>query len=102
MSAGVALIVRTGLAVSDVNNPGAISDVHPSSRWNAWLIEAGPPGCMMVISLYLRDSIGPWHPGNAKVLEQIRLVIRAVGRPFLVAGDWNAEPDDIDRCGFVK
>ena len=99
-SAGVALLARNGIAVADVNRSKTIGNIHPSARWNAWLIEAGPPGGIMIISVYRRDTVGPWHPDNAKVLEQVRLAIRTVGRPYLVTGDWNAEPVDVEKCGF--
>ena len=54
-----------------------------------------------MVNLHLWDCIGPWHPQNADMLNDVALLVKTLQRPFIVAGDWNAEPEDVRACGFL-
>ena len=95
-SGGVAMIARKGLAVADVFAEMEIPHVKPTSRLGAWVIEAGPPGGLLMVVVYLHTTLGPWHPENAGILDQVRILIRVAGRPYCIAGDWNTEPDQLE------
>ena len=101
-SAGVALLARVGDDVGDVMSACVDLGIKQSPRMSAWLINAGPPGGTLLLSMYLHDSVGPWHADNAAVMEQARQLIRIVGKPFCLAADWNAEPQEVKGCGFPE
>ena len=65
-------------------------------------MEAGSPGGILIVSLYMHSTIGPWHSANANLLEQMRLLTRAVNRPFVIAADWNTELEQLSASGFPE
>ena len=52
-------------------------------------------------AVYLEASIGISHPRSQARLTEIAGIIKAVGRPFVVSGDFNGEASELQACGFL-
>ena len=95
------MAVRSGVMTAPLDPASCHCKVSWNSRCAAWLMEGVVNGGFLVIVLHLWDCLGPWHPQNAELLNEVTLLVKTLGRPFVIAADWNCEPDDIRGCGFL-
>jgi exodeoxyribonuclease III len=93
---GVALLVRDGLAVTDVVRDLPGGPVPHEARW----IEATVDG-VRVASVYVpngREVVSEWYPRKLEFLAAMRdrLAVLCADGPTVVAGDFNVAPEDQD------
>jgi len=93
---GVALLVRDGLEVSDVERGLPGSPVPDEARW----IEGTVDG-VRVASVYVpngREVANEWYPRKLDFLAAMRdrLEVLVAAGPTVVAGDFNVAPEDVD------
>ena len=55
----------------------------------------------MIAVIYLYHSEGP-SPANMKILNDLSRTLTALGRPFVVLGDWNMEPAEVVETNWIK
>ena len=51
------------------------------------------------MSVYLRTGIGMTGE-NLEILHKIAGLIRAIGLPFVISGDWNVAPQSLEASGW--
>ena len=69
------------------------------------LAKAGPickGGGVHVGSAYLVDSVGPAHATNLVILDYIAGCLNAVAGPWIIGGDFNCTPEELEKTGFLK
>ena len=66
----------------------------------AWLVQGGFKGGHVIVVLYLVSGIGLTGP-NLDILDEFVLFLNAVGKPFVVIGDWNCSPGDVKESGWL-
>ena len=70
-----------------------------TSRWTlATLRLKGPT--IVIGAVYLVTGIGPVGE-NLQVLRELGEALATIGRPFLVGGDWNMSPEELESTGFL-
>ena len=57
-------------------------------------------GGIQIFSVYLIDTVGI-NEANKKVLDAIAATILTLSGPWIIAGDWNVNPDVLVGSGFV-
>ena len=103
-SAGVALWAPSGRAhLGPV--PGRGHDLSPPGGGGrlaaAWLDLGGCAAGLMAFSIYCWVNTELEEAPNLQLLEALATATRAHGGPWICAGDWNAEPADLERCGWL-
>jgi hypothetical protein len=94
-SAGVAIFVRKFVAMDNIRTivPG---------RCIVARVATGPRGGVTVASLYLRDTVGPRHEDNWESLCKVGVTLAQSPVPWLVLGDWNTHPRELNDAGWLE
>ena len=86
-----------------------LSSIHQHDKWlaghrhRAAAMHFGGvlKGGIMVLSTYLQHSVG-MSPENWSTLLAIGETVRAMDRPFVIGGDFNMSPEELERSGWVQ
>ena len=57
---------------------------------------------MHIGSTYLVDSVGPSHATNLAILDSVAGCLNAVAGPWVIGGDFNCTPEELEKTGFLK
>jgi len=99
-SSGVAIFSQWALSLTSFILPEGCTCKFPSRfiyrHWYA--IKKDGVGCG---SIYLISGAGPNLP-NIEILKSVAEYIRIVGIPFVLGGDWNMGPADLESTGFLQ
>ena len=98
-SAGIAFAVvkQTGLAPScELPRADAISHRLGVRHWGAVC-----RGCIHLLSIYLYDGEG-LSPRNLDILQEVAFVVARLRGPWCLAGDFNCEPGELERSGWLQ
>ena len=98
-SGGCAVAARRGIGVAPAGND--IIEEAYAHRIAAAHINAVVPGGFYVISVYLKDTEG-LSEYNLRVLQEAAALARTLGGPWVMAGDWNMEPQSIANTSWLK
>ena len=91
-SAGVCLAVKHGVGLGDVAGSFDLSPhAAPGRIAGAW-VHLGPDSGMVILSVYLFHSEGA-SLRNKAILRQALAVAASYGSPWLIASDFNCEPE---------
>jgi len=52
------------------------------------------------MAVYLMDGVGLYR-NNLEILHQIMALIRTIGLPFIILGDWNMTPTQLAGCTWL-
>ena len=97
-SAGCGVLAKSGTGLSATGSP-AIDDgcAHRiASAWVASVLKGG----IQIFSVYLIDSVGI-NEANKKILDAITATIQTLSGPWIIAGDWNVNPNVLVGSGFL-
>ena len=93
-SAGVCVAARAGISVGDIGGSFDLSPPsYPGRLSGAW-IQAGPDTGMIFLSVYLHHTEGA-SLRNKSILKRAISVAHGYGCPWIIAGDFNADPEHI-------
>ncbi len=96
-SAGVAIAARSHIGLAEVPNV-TVSSVLASRMTFAW-VGCLAPGGVVVASLYLYPAEG-MSPRNSDLLDEVARILAQLGRPWIVAADWQMPPDVLACSGW--
>ena len=65
-------------------------------RWVGALFNGG----FTAATVYLYDKLGPSDPANLEILHTAAGLLKALGRPWILGGDFNTTPDLLAHTGF--
>ncbi len=71
-----------------------------SSRARVAEVNALVRGGVLLISVYFRTGVG--LAGNADILDVIGRILLGCDRPWVLAGEWNFEPDILEASGWLR
>ena len=91
-SAGVCVAVKQGIGVGDVAGTFDLSPPATPGRLSGVWVHAGPDSGMLILSVYLFHTEGA-SMRNKALLRRALSVAASYGSPWLIAGDFNCEPD---------
>ena len=91
-SAGVCVAVQQGIGVGDVAGAFDLSPPATPGRLSGVWVHAGPDSGMLVLSVYLFHTEGA-SMRNKALLRRALSVAASYGSPWLIASDFNCEPD---------
>ena len=99
-SGGTGICLRRGLAMTQLR--GMADDVEwpDEHRLTLRLVNAGPRGGLIVGSVYLTCGVGLSGP-NLEYLSRLGQVLRALGWPFLLGGDFNMARGLLHDSGWL-
>ena len=60
------------------------------------------PGGLHLGSCYLTSAVGVSAQCNLKLLEAIAFVLSRIRGPWLLAGDWNCTPQELNDTGWLQ
>ena len=63
-------------------------------------VSAIVPGGIHIISVYLKDSEG-LSEYNLRVLQEVAALTQSLGTPWVVAGDWNVSPAQLQQANWL-
>jgi exonuclease III len=92
-SSGVAILARRGIGLIEY----PIDTAHPE-RIIAATIEAPGLPPLLAMSVYCKQGIGMGGTNSSLLAEACNARWKA-GMPGFLGGDFNASPDDVNRCG---
>ena len=98
-SAGIdfAVAKRTGLAIScELPSADAISHRLGVRHWGAVC-----RGGIHLLSIYLYDGEG-LSRRNLGILQEVAFVVSRLRGPWCLAGDFNCEPGELERSGWLQ
>ena len=99
-SGGVVAAPRIGIQLDDMAvSSGKSSWKVEGLDWRLVLYRARHFTYSMV-TLYLTCGIG-YTGENVRKLSEVARAIKAAGVPFLIVADWNMQPDELQRSGFL-
>ena len=104
-SAGVGIFVRAHVATTMVSAAGGVTgDFEIMRSWAVAVhVHAGLPGGFIVGSAYMESvNEGDFNTANIQKLMRIAECMRYFSAPFLFAGDWNAEPNQLEESGWMQ
>ena len=98
-SSGTAVLNRraNGLAPVEEELAGGEQSHRIAAAWVDGVLKGG----ILCISVYLKDGVG-LNDSNTKVLDEVLVTAKAAGLPFIIAGDWNVQPEDLERAGWLE
>ena len=99
VSSGVAVAVRShlGMAQSANSRDQEAEDSRFCIRWLGAVCRGG----LHLVSVYLRDSEG-LSQANLDILHHVAAAISGLQGPWLIAGDFNIEPNLIRQSGWLQ
>ena len=95
-SGGTAVLVRRHLD----HRPGAVFQSQ-GAGWTQVFLRL-KQWDLALFSLYLKVDTALHASPNVDVLHELAAAIRVLSCPFLVLGDWNAEPEDVVRMNGLS
>ena len=98
-SAGCAVSVRKGIGL--VPNGKTTECENAMPRLAAAWVSAVCRGGICVVSIYLKDSVGP-DDFNLKVLHEAASFVNSLEIPWIIAGDWNMEPSSFAGPNWLE
>ena len=98
-SGGCGVLARKGTGVAPADSDLVAEDVK--HRISAAFVNAVVPGGFHVISVYLKDSDG-LSEYNLRVLQEAAALALTLGGPWVMAGDWNVGPDQLQEANWLK
>jgi hypothetical protein len=100
-SAGVALLGRDGTSFAPLNSTNMGFRIPNSSRVGFWTVAGTFVGGYVVVVVYLVSGIG-LVGDNLDLLNEIAATLHALGKPYIVIGDWNASPAELRDCNWLS
>ena len=98
-SAGVAVAVRRGIGMAGTSAT-TLPQTHADRLTVQWTAIARRGG-LHLVSIYLWTSEG-LSERNLSILHHLSLLLRALRGPWVVAGDWNMEPEVLQAAGWPR
>ena len=71
----------------------------PAERFKASLWDVVVQGGVLLGTVYLHDGIGLAADLNINLLQAIAGYVKAVGLPYILSGDWNVTPAELENSG---
>ena len=97
-SAGVLVAVRAGI---DAGLPLEPAYFPENGRFKAVKIGSYLPGGLLLVSIYFRAPEG-LPDGNLQLLWDLEIYLAGLQLPWIVAGDWNLLPSDVQGSGIPQ
>ena len=97
-SGGCAVAARLGTGVTPVDADLILPEFR--HRISAAHVSAVMKGGIHVISVYLKDSVG-LTDYNLRVLQEVAALALTLGTPWIIAGDWNITPDQLQAANWL-
>ena len=98
-SGGCAVTVRKGIGISPADE-GLVS-AQFAHRIAAAHVSGVVAGGVHIISVYLKDTEG-LSEYNLRVLQEVGALVRTLGGPWIIAADWNIQPDALRAASWLK
>ena len=97
-SAGTLVAVRSHIGMSQPDGY-VIEDSH--ARVQLQKVGAVCTRGLHAGTMYLIDGIGPTHPRNVDVLDEMAKRLSLISGPWVLCGDFNCEPAELAATGFL-
>ena len=99
-SGGVGIILRNGVSATCLSKKNTGITIPQSHRCGFWAVGGSHKGGYVVVVVYLHDSAG-MDRANLDIVNGIFRVLAALGRAFVILGDWNVEPDELAATNLL-
>jgi len=106
-SGGTAVLAKTHIPIGELTWP-ADSNGNPcpppgfdTGRSSVAFVRGGPTRGMIVVSTYLYTGEGTGER-NTRMLSDMAVWLRALGRPYVWGGDFQMSPDDLANTGVTN
>ena len=93
-SGGIALMTRKGIHSTRLSSRNTGIRILENHRCGMWAVDGSMKGGYVIAVVYLHDSEGA-SADNMKILNDVTRALLALGRPYLIMGDWNLEPQEL-------
>ena len=100
LSGGTAILVRGGLALTEISGLPADFAWPPGHRFTLRCLNAVVPGGLLVGSAYMTAGIGFTGP-NLQYLDVLGQLLVAMRRPFIIGGDFNLARGFLHDSGWL-
>ena len=101
-SAGTAIATRSYIGMSVPKAVEASQDLHAKGHFGMRRVAAMGKGGVHCGSAYLYSGVGVAAKCNLDVLDTIAFTISGLVGPWIIGGDWNCTPADLEATGWLK
>ena len=96
LSSGVGIVCRAHLGMGKPPAGPALPADRMVARW----VNAIIPGGFLAVSVYLVATTSGLDPESKVLLAQLGQYLTAVQTPYVISGDWNCAPQELERWGW--
>ena len=101
-SAGTAVATRSYIGMSVPKAVEASQDLHAKGHFAMRRVAAMGKGGVHCGSAYLYSGVGIAAKCNLDLLDTIAFTVSGLVGPWIIGGDWNCTPADLEATGWLK
>ena len=101
-SAGTAVATRNYIGMTKPKAVEATQRLHAPGRFAMRRVAAMGKGGINCGTPYLNSSVGITARCNLDLLETIAFTLASITGPWMLGGDWNCTPPELEATGWVK